>query len=275
MVLFRSSPYGGVSHGHASQNDFAIMKGGRALICAGGERFPHHGSPFHTEYAQQSISHNCVLIDGQGAINRDGNRGGEIVAFASSEAFGYVCGEAENAYGELLASWRRHLVLIRPSVLILIDQVLAPNPATLQWLLHAFEKFEIDPIADGASIVSRRKGASLIGRLYASTGLSLSQTDAWPIEPDEGYPTLSRPLPAKRWHLAAETERADRVRIACVFCVQGPGERAPDVDVSRAGDRLLVMYGEHARGEIDLSPGSNCVLQLSCGDERLDIEPEA
>ena len=30
MVAFRSSPYGGVSHGHASQNDFMVMKGGRA-----------------------------------------------------------------------------------------------------------------------------------------------------------------------------------------------------------------------------------------------------
>ena len=123
MVLLRSSPYGGVSHGHASQNDLAVMKGGKALICAGGERFPHHGSPFHTGYAQQSISHNCVLVDGQGAINRDGSRGGEIVAFETDGAFGYACGEAENAYGELLTKWRRHLILVRPSTLILVDDL--------------------------------------------------------------------------------------------------------------------------------------------------------
>ena len=66
----------------------------------------------------------------------------------------------------------------------------------------------------------------------ASTALIVSQTDAWPIAPDEGYPTLTLPLPAKRWHLTAETERTDRIRIACLFSVQGPGERTPEMDLS-------------------------------------------
>ena len=31
FFLFKSSPFGSVSHSHADQNSFAIMKGGRAL----------------------------------------------------------------------------------------------------------------------------------------------------------------------------------------------------------------------------------------------------
>lgn len=166
MVLLRSSPYGGVSHGHASQNDIAIMKGGRALICAGGERFPHHGTPFHNEYAQQSISHNCILVDGVGAVNRDGNRGGRLVDFETHDRIGYVSGEAENAYDDL-TRWRRHLIMVRPSVLILVDDIAAKKRARIQWLLHAWHRFDIDESTQ--RIVSTRGGATLSGRLYAST----------------------------------------------------------------------------------------------------------
>ena len=270
MVLFRSSPYGGVSHGHANQNDFAVMKGGKALICAGGLRFPHHGTPFHNEYAQQSVSHNCVLVNGQGAINRDGNRGGEIAGFSTGDTFGYVSGEAENAYGGLLRKCRRHMLLIRPSVLILVDDLVAPNPSTFQWLLHAFEQFEIDE--GEQSIISRRHGASLTGRLYASSALTLSQTDAWPVAPDKGYPTLTRPLPDRRWHFTAETEQTNRIRIASIFSVQGPGEDAPDLSVSSEGSRIVFRYGQGVTGYVDLSPGSGGVLRASCGEEDVEIE---
>jgi len=268
MALFRSSPYGGVSHGHASQNDFAVMVGGRALICAGGERFPHHGSPFHTQYAQQSVSHNCVLVNGRGAINKDGNRGGEIVGFSTGDTFGYVSGEAENAYGGLLRKWRRHLLLVRPSVLVLVDDILAPEPSTFRWLLHAFERFELDEAA--GTVTSRRGGASLVGRVFSSQVLSFSQTDAWPVAPDEGYPTLTRPVPPKRWHFAAETRQTDRIRIAAVFSATRPGDEEAELEVAVEGNRVCLSCGESASGTIDLGPDSRKVLEMRSGEERVE-----
>jgi hypothetical protein len=273
MVMFRSSPFGGVSHGHASQNDFAIMKGGRALLCAGGERFPHHGSPFHTEYAQHSISHNCVLVNGQGAINRDGNRGGEIRDFFTRDAFGYVSGEAENAFGDLMTRNRRHLLLIRPSVLVVVDDLETPAPATFQWLLHAFEKFDIQ----SHTVVSKRKGAALTGSVYASTTLSLRQTDDWLVAPDEGYPTLTRPLPPKRWHLTAETDApVSRCRMAALFSVQGPGEQAPDLKIQQDGDTVRFNYttGDNQyRGRICLSPTDAGLIKIEDGRGGFEISP--
>jgi hypothetical protein len=267
MVMFRSSPYGGVSHGHASQNDIAIMKGGRALICAGGERFPQHGTPFHNEYAQQSISHNCILVNGQGAINRDGNKGGEIVDFFTQEQFGYVCGEAENAYGDLMTKSRRHLLLIRPSILVIVDDLATPEPANFQWLLHAFEKFDIND----STVVSKRKGATLTGNVYASTNLSISQTDAWPVAPDKGFPTLTKPLPPKRWHLTAETnEQTNQCRIATLFTVQGPGEEAPSINIQQEGDRVQFEYNT-LRGQISLSPNASGVIMIDSDQGGFEI----
>ena len=267
MVLFRSSPFGGVSHGHASQNDFAVMKGGRALICAGGLRFPHHGTPFHNEYAQLSISHNCVLVNGEGAINRDGNRGGEIIDFKTTKPFGYVCGEAENAYGDRLNRYRRHLVMIRPSILILVDELEAPEASTFQWLLHAFEKFDLD----ATTVTSHRKGASLKGQLFASTDLRLSQTDDWPVPPDKGYPTLDKELPEKRWHFTAETERVKRCRIAAIFSVRDPDENDPDFSITASENQIALSAG-NTTAQINLSPDESTVLSLSSGLENLTIQ---
>ena len=267
MVLFRSSPFGGVSHGHASQNDFAVMKGGRALICAGGLRYPHHGTPFHNEYAQHSISHNCVLVNGEGAINRDGNRGGEIIDFKTTDPFGYICGEAENAYGDRLNRYRRHLVMIRPSITILVDELEAPGASTFQWLLHAFEKFDLDL----TTVTSNRKGASLKGQLFGSTDLRLSQTNAWPIAPDKGYPTLDKELPEKRWHLTAETERVERCRIAAIFSVRGPGESDPDFSMT-VSENQIALSAENTTAQINLSPDESTVFSLSSRSEVLTVQ---
>lgn len=269
MVAFRSSPYGGVSHGHASQNDFAVMKGGRALICAGGERFPHHGTPFHNEYAQQSISHNCVLVNGVGAVNRDGNRGGEIHDFKTTEHLGYVCGEAQNAYDDL-TRYRRHMLMLRPSVLILIDELEAPKPSTFQWLLHAFDRFEIDDTE--GTVTSKRGGASLTGRLISSSPLTLSQTDAWPIAPDEGYPTLTKPLPPKRWHVTAETGATrSSCRIASIFTVQGPSEPAPEITIDRNDTTVTVRTSTGADfvATVDLDPDHDDVVSTSVDGQSL------
>lgn len=271
MVMFRSSPYGGVSHGHASQNDFAIMKGGRALICAGGERFPQHGTPFHNEYAQQSISHNCILVNGQGAINRDGNRGGEIIDFFTQDQYGYVCGEAENAYGDLMTKSRRHMLLIRPSVLVVVDDLATPSPATFQWLLHAFEKFDIA----NHTVISKRHGATLTGQIFSSTGLSLSQNDDWPVATDKGFPTLKKPLPAKRWHFTAETQaQTNQCRIATLFTVQGPNEEAPNITINQEDNRIQFEYitnNNTYQGLINLDPNASGLIMLDDGQGGFEI----
>ena len=44
--LMRSSPYGGVSHGHADQNAFVVEAYGRGLAIATGY-YPWYGSPHH------------------------------------------------------------------------------------------------------------------------------------------------------------------------------------------------------------------------------------
>ncbi len=231
-VLFKSSPYGAVSHGHADQNSFAVMKGGTALAIPAGVRYPTHGSPFHVKYTQQTIAHNAILVDGRGQINRDGAKGGRLTAFVSHSHMACVSGDAAACYGGALTRCMRHVLLVRPGLLVVVDDLEAKTPASFQWLLHAREKLALDEAAQ--AFVSRREGKAMAVRLFTAGGFAFSQTDAWPVAPKEGYPKLGEKEPAPQWHFTASARvPATGRRIAAVMWI-GEEKEAPAYTLSQS-----------------------------------------
>ncbi|MCX7015120.1 MAG: DUF4962 domain-containing protein [Candidatus Sumerlaeota bacterium] len=238
FVLFKCSPYGAVSHSHCDQNTFALMKGGVSLAIAGGSRYPIHGSPFHLKYTQQTMAHNGVLVNGQGQFkNTDALHGGTLADFQTTKHLGYACGDAAKCYGDRLTRARRRVLMIRPSVVLIIDDLEAPQPADYQWLLHARQEFELDEA--GQSLVSRNGEESMAARLLTPGGFSFSQTDEWPMNPKEGYPKTTAKEPPKQWHFAASTrEKSAARRIAAVLVVNEKGQ-APDCRIAQPSDAMV------------------------------------
>lgn len=263
MVMFKSSPFGGVSHSHADQNSFAIMQGGKSLAIPAGERYPFHGTPFHTQYTQLTMAHNAVLIDGKGQVNRDGNRGGELVDFQTTEAFGYVVGDAANCFGKRAKTNLRHMLLMRPNVVIVVDELETPKAASFQWLLHSHNQFEL---GEGTqSLVSRKKDVSMNVALFTDGGFDFTQEHEWPFDPKKGYPTASKPSPKKQWHFTASTrEKADARMIVAVMTIAA-GDKI-DVKIARKGDEIVVTHGA-STARIRMSGGP--VLEASSGNDRL------
>jgi len=249
MVMFKSSPYGSVSHSHADQNCFVIMKGGKALAIPAGRRYPIHGSPFHVKYTQQTLAHNAILVNGEGQVNRNGNANGRLVSFKTGKHFGYVCGDAARAYGGLLKKFRRHVLLLRPFLVVVVDDLEAKEPSKFQWLLHAKEKFSLD---EGRQVIlSRRGGAEMTVQLFTRGGFAFSQTNEWTVSPREGFPKTREKLPEKQWHFTAETRgKSTRRRIAAVMAVKDGAEKP-------------TWEAKYARGVV--------VVKASAGDVRAEI----
>jgi hypothetical protein len=267
MVMFKSSPYGGVSHSYSDQNGFAILKGGKVLaLPSGGTRYPQHGSPFHTEYTQSTRAQNAILVNGKGQVRAGSGHGGRIAAFESTTHLGYVCGDATDAYGGLLKSGRRHVLLIRPDVIVMVDDLEAPAPAEFQWLLHAFERFELDERAQ--TLVSRRGGASMKVRLFTADGMTFAQTDAWPVAPKKGFPTAAADEPAPRWHFTAGTRGPAAVRrIAAVMTIPD-GNTPPDCRVRELGNGALAVEASSQAGVARVT----IALSNSATQPILDVE---
>ena len=224
FVLFKSSPYGSVSHSHADQNCFCILKGGKALATSSGYYGPAYGMPHHVKWTRQTKAHCGILVDGEGQIPRSAEARGRIIVFDTYSHCGFVCGDATEAYGGKLTKFLRYIFLVRPGLVCIIDELVAPKPSTFQWLLHAFEPFEMDE--DGQSVTSRRKGAKMRIWLYTPGGFSFSYTDQFETPYNEGIPSKYHRSMPNHYHFKASTRRrSESQRIAAFALVEGPGEK--------------------------------------------------
>ena len=223
MFLFKSSPYGPVSHSHADQNGFAIMKGGKALAQPSGARYPQHQSPFHFQYTNLTVAHNALLINGQGQIDRDASANGCLVDFKSTPHLGYVAGDAQKCYGDLLDFYKRHVVMIRPSVILVIDNLAGTEPFSVDWLMHGREEMLLDP--DNQLIESTRFEEGMRTQIVTPGRFDFTQTNEWPIDPRQNYPMVTAEPPAKEWHFSATTRKKTKHhRIAAIMLVKEDGE---------------------------------------------------
>jgi hypothetical protein len=151
----------------------------------------------------------------------------------------------------------RHVLFMPPGLFLLLDDLETPGRAHFRWMLHAFEKMQVDP--DGGRVMSRRGGAELDVRLRSPAGLTISQTDRFRVPYNAGVPPAFREEKPNQWHVTAETvQEAEALRIGAVMAVRGPGERL-DLEVVEKegwlGARATTTSGT-SEGWVQLKPGS-------------------
>jgi hypothetical protein len=141
FVGFKSGP-SDVGHSHVDANSFVVsMRGADLLREEGTWPYDHPHGFFDVQDrrwdwdANATVAHNTLLVDGTGQTHGPGNAG-QIEAFADSDSFVYVIGEASAAYPDLLKSFRRWLVYVRPDLVVLLDEIECDQPRHLEWLFH-------------------------------------------------------------------------------------------------------------------------------------------
>ena len=253
-MIFKSSPYGSVSHSHADQNAFAMMKGGKALAIPSGYYGPAYGQPHHAEWTRSTRANNCVLVNGEGQVIRDAKANGRIAAFEDRKGLTYLMGDAAPAYMGKLLRWDRHMLFLRPGLFLLLDDLEAPSASRYQWMLHALEEMALGE----GQVISRRGGATLDVRLACPEGLTLSQTDRFDTPYNHGIPEqFHKDLP-NHWHVTAETGGdAKAVRIGAAMGVYGAGEAFELETLSHDG-----WFGAKATGAFGAVEGW---VQLTAG----------
>ncbi len=193
---FKSSPFGSQSHGHNPQNSFLLNAYGEAFLVANGYR-DLHGSKFHYEFVHSTRAQNAVLVNGEGQIPHSATSTGRIVREQFTPAYDYLAGDATPAYGRRLRKAWRHVVFVkgdRPFV-VLYDELVAPAPATFQFMLHALQEFTVIPAASRLRL--ERKAASLDVAYLSPVPLQFTQTDGFNPPPTREFPNL--------WHVEAGT----------------------------------------------------------------------
>jgi len=234
FFLFKSSPFGSVSHNHADQNSFYLSVGGRALAIPSGYYGPVYGMPHHAEWTRSTKANNTILVNGKGQKKRDFRAVGSITTFNHQDKLSYFCGDAAPAYKGALQTFKRHVMYVRPNLFVILDELEAPEPAAFQWLLHAPEKMIIDEHAQSIEIHRHQKYASF--RLYNSTDkpFAFTQTNKFDPPYDTGTDSTFHVTVEKHWHLQAETQSQNRaVRIAAIL--HADNESVQAIDYQHAG----------------------------------------
>jgi hypothetical protein len=234
QVMMRAAPLGNISHSHADQNAIVLGAFGSPLLVNTGIR-PWYGSPFTKEWYWTTKAHNALEIGGRGQP-KTAEATGKFVVYQPGKQYDYVVGDATSGYGPDVERYRRHLLFLKPDVLVVVDEVKARKPVSLKFWLHGRAPFEIDE--SGRRIALTFGKAALAGFLRSPGGLRTVQTDQYPIPPEQGR---TRP----EWHLSSETnEKRAEARFIAVIGVAKTGKAVPldGVEDATSGGALAVQF---------------------------------
>lgn len=150
QFVFKSSRFGSVSHSHGDQNSFCMAAYGEDMAIQSGY-YVAFNSSMHRNWRRQTRSKNAILINGKGQYaEKDKAKAlaatGQIKAAEEREDHIYICGDATAAYQSLspeVTCAEREIYFVRGSYFVIVDKVDADKPVTIDWLLHANNKFEL------------------------------------------------------------------------------------------------------------------------------------
>jgi len=265
FLLFRSSPYGNVSHSHDNQNAFTIALGGDSLAISTGHR-PQHGCPHHEEWTQTTEAHNSVLVDGDGQ-DRGIGATGEITAFEECDSYAYLRGDAADAYGDALERFDRHVLFVRPGLFLIYDDLAADELVPFTWLLHSHEQPEIDKNSN--TIELGRGDASMATKLYAPTDLAVRHVDEYTTPVNEGMIDELRMDVPDQHHVYAETEPTDAVKILAVASVWQGDDRPRVRCETREG--AVHVTSDRFEGEVRIGDGPPSITGTVHDTDSIDI----
>ena len=233
MLSIRSSPFGSLAHTHADQNTFNIAYGGKRLFYNTGYR-PAMGDPHFLGWYKDTRGHNGILIDGQGQPFSD-EAYGWIPRFLHGKQISYAVGDASKAYsGEFdnektqlgMKHFRRHYIMLRPSIIVIYDDLEADHKAEWSWLLHNDKGFEIHP--EQRTILAQSDLAKAKVSLFSSSDIDFQVTDQfsvpvdnWTNKVDEEGDTI---VFENQWHFTGvNKEKSEKMRFLAIFQINPDG----------------------------------------------------
>ncbi|SLN51961.1 Heparinase II/III-like protein [Pseudoruegeria aquimaris] len=144
QFVFKSSPFGSISHSHGDQNAFCLAAFGEDLAIQSGH-YVAFNSTMHQVWRRQTQSKNAILINGKGQYaGRDKAEAmrstGRIEVAEDRGDHIYIKGDATAAYRTLspeVTLATREVYFVNRQYFVFVDSVDAETPVSLQWLLHA------------------------------------------------------------------------------------------------------------------------------------------
>jgi hypothetical protein len=265
-VYFRASPFGAKGHMHANQNTFNVSRKGEPLFYSTGY-YTTFADPHSMSSYRHTRAYNSILVNGCGqAFGHEGY--GWIKRYANGEKMSYVCGDAtmayrqtvdrqflamlaeskiaptlENGHGDSkLKLFERHMLFVRPDILIVYDVLESEKPSDWTLLLHTMKKPALTQ--DGRVFLDTGKN-SATAYVISSQPLVSSMTDQFfspPVDIKKKYGAMPN-----QYHIRYQsTEKSCSMRFLSVLQFSDSGKKCPLVVADEKGILVgdLKLYAE-------------------------------
>jgi len=227
-LIFRSSPYGSISHSHANNNDFIIHAGGIVLAMPSGY-YAGYGSPHHAHWVWHTQSHNCVTLSGAPQLLRSPASRGELLSPREDGQLAYVLGNADESYQDRARHCRRHVLFFkRSNLFLMLDdfQALPEMVSSFQWNIHSWAQFKVKKSRHEFSLT--RKKATLTGMILSHKDGFFSLSEGW--DPPFASGVKSNRQWLNQYHLRfTPTAYRDQVRLGVLLIPETRDLRPPAV----------------------------------------------
>lgn len=240
--IFRSSPFGSISHSHANNNDFILHVGGQVMAMPSGY-YAGYGSDHHAHWVWHTKSHNCATLSDASQLMRSPESTGAIENAFEDDRLVYLKGTADASYADRAARYRRHVVFAKQlQYFVIVDEFVAkPDIASaLQWNIHSWAKFETDE----QRMFWARRGTSLLrGHVMCHKTGFFSLSKGWDPPPMRGKDSAQW---RQQYHLRftpTGIEVAQR-NLGVVLCLEHEYLQAPVVDARLAGETEVAAVGD-------------------------------
>lgn len=228
MVAMRASPYGSYGHMLADQNAFNILYGGQRLFFHSGFKVSMQ-DPHRVEWYKHTKSHNSILVDGEGQPYSV-EAFGWLPRFLQGQKLAYAVGDASHAYdsdetGEDagVRKFRRHLLLLKPDIIVIYDELEAEHAVDWSWVAHSPQTIHLDTTQ--ALISTQIPTAHGQVKLWSSTSLDWELTNQFEVPATNWRGTKDvegeiKSYEDSDWHVKATTyEKTRQMRFLAIFQV--------------------------------------------------------
>lgn len=183
--IFRSSPFGSISHSHANNNDFILHVDGQVMAMPSGY-YAGYGSDHHAHWVWHTKSHNCLTLSDDSQRMRSPESAGAVEHAYEDEALIYFRGTADASYADRADRYRRHVIFAKAQqYFVLVDEFVAKQgvASAMQWNIHAWAPFEID---DERAFWTQRGDSVLYGHIMHHKAGFFSLSEGWDPPPMGG-----------------------------------------------------------------------------------------
>lgn len=239
--IFRSSPYGSISHSHANNNDFILHVGGKAMAMPTGY-YCGYDSPHHVHWVWHTKANNCLTLSDSSQLIRSKESRGYVEAHFENDDLAYFQGNADLSYQLQAQRSRRHVVYLKASgAFLLVDEFVAKPDITtsVQWNIHSWNPFEVSD--DGKAFTVTREKSKLTGHFLFHHQSFITLGEGW-------EPPLAQGQPNEQWHnqyhlrFTPSTLVAKR-NLGVVLLPDYPGKPAAALSSRREGDAEIAEIG--------------------------------